>query len=103
MQNIGSTRRILHLGNSQARGLGAKGTLRHELERRYHDDTARWEEFTESLDAADPNMEHSIGPAVPATPTITALQSAHQLAGVDQTITPHRKRHEDGVQRNSPA
>jgi arginyl-tRNA--protein-N-Asp/Glu arginylyltransferase len=33
----------------------------------------------------------------------TTLQSAHQLAGVDQTLTPYRSQREDGLQRNSAA
>jgi len=37
---------------AQARLLGSRGTLRRELERRHRDDTARWEEFLDSLNAS---------------------------------------------------
>lgn len=48
---------------AQAHGLGAKGTLRHELERRHQDDTARWDEFIASLDAAESGDEQTHRPS----------------------------------------
>lgn len=44
---------------AEAQYLGPKGTLRHELEHRYQDDTARWSEFIESLDAAEVGDEQT--------------------------------------------
>lgn len=53
---------------AQARMLGGNGTLRQELERRHRDDTARWDEFTQSLDVLDAGGE----PEMPTDATDTA-------------------------------
>lgn len=65
---------------TEARSLG-RGTMRRELERRYQDDTARWDAFVESLastDARDELDESDLSAADHATSNVRSLKSPRQ-------------------------
>jgi len=67
---------------AQARMLGGNGTLRQELERRHRDDTARWDEFTESLDALDNSGQPDRPTAAANTESnVLPLKRSHSKSG----------------------
>lgn len=67
----------------QARQLG-DGTMRRELERRYHDDSARWDAFIETLDASEAGQvfdDEDPAAAVRPTSNVLSLEAARESRG----------------------